>query len=94
MVRLFANITAGHIIVLGFIGLIFIFGQMTPALGYGVSIVSIFFYLFMGLLELIVAFVQAFVFTLLTALYIGMALEEHEEHNEHIEEHVEQTKIA
>jgi F-type H+-transporting ATPase subunit a len=80
MVRLFANITAGHIVVLGFIALIFIFGQMTPALGYGVSVVSIFFYLFMGLLELIVGFVQALVFTLLTALYIGMALEEHEEH--------------
>lgn len=80
MIRLFANITAGHIIVLGFIGLIFIFGEMSPALGYGVSIVSIIFYLFMGLLELIVAFVQAFVFTLLTALFVGMAMEEeHEE---------------
>lgn len=79
MIRLFANITAGHIIVLGFIGLIFIFGEMTPGLGYGVSVVSIIFYLFMGLLELIVAFVQAFVFTLLTALYIGMAMEEHHE---------------
>jgi F-type H+-transporting ATPase subunit a len=45
----------------------------------------------MGLLELIVAFVQAFVFTLLTALYIGMALEEHEEH---AAEHIEQNKIA
>jgi len=79
MVRLFANITAGHIVVLGFIALIFIFGQMAPALGYGVSVISIFFYLFMGLLELIVGFVQALVFTLLSALYIGMALEEHEE---------------
>ena len=82
MIRLFANITAGHIIVLGFISLIFIFGQMAPALGYGISVVSIFFYLFMGLLELIVAFVQAFIFTLLTALYIGMAIEDHEEHAE------------
>lgn len=80
MVRLFANITAGHIIVLGFICLIFIFGAMTPALGYGISIVSLFFYLFMGALELLVAFVQAFVFTLLTSLYIGMALESEEEH--------------
>lgn len=79
MIRLFANITAGHIIILGFLGLIFIFGEMTPALGYGVSVVSIIFYLFMGLLELIVAFVQAFVFTLLTALYVGLAIEEHHE---------------
>lgn len=73
MVRLFANITAGHIIVLGFISLIFIFGQMAPAIGYGVSVVSVFFYIFMGCLELLVAFIQAFVFTLLSAIYIGMA---------------------
>lgn len=73
MVRLFANITAGHIIILGFISLIFIFGQMAPALGYSVSVVSILFYIFMGCLELLVAFIQAFVFTLLSAIYIGMA---------------------
>ena len=79
MVRLFANITAGHIIVLGFISLIFIFGQMAPALGYGVSVVSIFLYLFMSCLELLVAFIQAFVFTLLSAIYIGMACGEEEE---------------
>lgn len=74
MVRLFANITAGHIIALGVIALIFIFGGMHPALGYGVSIVSLVFYVFMGLLEVIVAFIQAFVFTLLTALFTGMAM--------------------
>lgn len=83
MIRLFANITAGHIIVLGFIGLIFIFGAMAPALGFALAPVSLVFYLFMGLLELLVAFIQAFVFTLLTALYIGMAMEEeHEEAHE------------
>ncbi|MDY6326711.1 MAG: F0F1 ATP synthase subunit A [Bacteroidales bacterium] len=80
MVRLFANITAGHIVVLGFVSLIFIFGQMAPALGYAVSVVSVFFYIFMGILELLVAFIQAFVFTLLSSIYIGMAVggEEHE----------------
>lgn len=77
MVRLFANITAGHIIVLGFISLIFIFGNMSTALGYGVSILSVAFAVFMGLLELLVAFIQAYVFTLLSALYFGMATEEH-----------------
>ncbi len=77
MVRLFANITAGHIIVLGFISLIFIFGNMSTALGYGVSIFSVVFAVFMGLLELLVAFIQAYVFTLLSALYFGMATEEH-----------------
>jgi len=83
MVRLFANITAGHIIALGFISLIFIFGEMKPALGYGVSIVSVVFYVFMGLLELLVAFIQAYVFTLLSALYFGMAIEEHHHAEEH-----------
>lgn len=75
MVRLFANITAGHIIALGVISLIFIFGSLYgAALGYTVSIVSLVFYVFMGLLECIVAFIQAFVFTLLTALFTGMAM--------------------
>jgi len=76
MIRLFANIIAGHIIILGFLGLIFIFGAMAPLAGILVSPVSIFFYLFMGAIELLVAFIQAFIFTLLTALYIGMAIEE------------------
>lgn len=77
MVRLFANMTAGHIIVLGFISLIFIFGQISTGLGLGVSVVSIAFAIFMDMLELLVAFIQAYVFTLLSALYFGMATEEH-----------------
>jgi len=80
MIRLFANITAGHIIILGFLSLIFIFGEMNVALGWGVSIFSIAFSVFMSFLELLVAFLQAYVFTLLSALYFGMALEDsHEE---------------
>ena len=82
MIRLFANITAGHIIALGFISLIFILGQTNIVAGYGVSVASIAFYIFMGLLELLVAFIQAYVFTLLTSIYIGMAIEEHH-HEEH-----------
>ena len=77
MVRLFANITAGHIIVLGFFSLIFIFGQMSPGLGYGVSLLSLAFTIFMTMLELLVALIQAYVFTLLSAIYFGMATEEH-----------------
>ncbi len=80
MVRLFANITAGHIIVLGFVSLIFIFGQMSAALGLGVSVVSVAFMIFMNLLELLVAFIQAYVFTLLSALYFGLATIEPEHH--------------
>jgi len=79
MVRLFANITAGHIIALGFISLIFIFGQISTGAGYGFSVLSVLFYVFMGLLELLVAFIQAYVFTLLSALYFGMAMAEHHE---------------
>ncbi len=82
MLRLFANITAGHIIALGFYSLIFIFGEKSIYAGYGFSIVTILFTIFMGLLELLVAFIQAYVFTLLSALYIGMALEQHEEYVE------------
>lgn len=77
MIRLFANITAGHIIVLGFLSLIFLFGEIQPFLGYSVSIVSILFIMFMILLELLVAFIQAYVFTFLSALYFGMAVEDH-----------------
>ncbi len=77
MVRLFANISAGHIIALGFFSLIFIFGELAPAGGYGVSILSVAFTVFMTILELLVAFIQAYVFTLLSALYFGMAVEEH-----------------
>ncbi len=77
MVRLFANITAGHIIALGFFSLIFIFGGMHWAAGYGISILSVGFTIFMSILEVLVAFIQAYVFTLLSALYFGMATEEH-----------------
>ncbi len=76
MVRLFANISAGHIIILGFISLIFIFGEIAAGAGYGVAVVSVSFAIFMNILELLVAFIQAYVFTLLSALYFGMAVEE------------------
>jgi F-type H+-transporting ATPase subunit a len=77
MIRLFANITAGHMIVLAFVSLIFIFGELSVAIGYGTSILSLAFIIFMDVIELLVALIQAFVFTLLSALYFGMATEEH-----------------
>lgn len=70
MIRLFANITAGHIIVLSLISLIFIF--KTAYMGF----VSVPFVLFMDVLELLVAFIQAYVFTLLSALFIGLAVQD------------------
>ncbi|HEY1047561.1 MAG TPA: F0F1 ATP synthase subunit A [Bacteroidia bacterium] len=83
MLRLFANITAGHIIILGFFSLIFIFGEMNAAAGYGSAIFSVIFTLFMSVLELLVAFLQAYVFTLLASLYIGSATEEHHHAEDH-----------
>jgi len=83
MVRLFANITAGHIIMLGFFSLIFIFGEMNTGLGFGVSVFSVAFTVFMTFLELLVAFLQAYVFTLLSAIYFGTAIEEHHGHDDH-----------
>lgn len=80
MVRLFANMTAGHIIILGFISIIIIFGQISTALGLGVAIPTVAFMIFMDLLELLVAFIQAYVFTLLSALYFGLAIAEPEHH--------------
>jgi len=71
MVRLFANITAGHIIILSLVSMIFIFNTVW------VAPASIGFVLFMDCLELLVAFLQAYVFTLLSALFIGLAIEEH-----------------
>jgi F-type H+-transporting ATPase subunit a len=70
MIRLFANITAGHIIVLSLVCLIFIFKSLA------VAPVSILFVIFMDCLELLVAFLQAYVFTLLSTLFIGLAVKE------------------
>jgi len=70
MIRLFANITAGHIIVLSLICLIFIFRSVA------VAPASILFVIFMDCLELLVAFLQAYVFTLLSALFISMAVQD------------------
>ncbi len=78
MVRLFANMLAGHLIITVFISLIFIFSNlMGPAAGYGVSPVSIAFSVFIMLLDVLVSFIQAYVFTLLSAIYFGMATAEH-----------------
>lgn len=71
MIRLFANITAGHIVILSLVSLIFIFESVW------MSAVSVPFALFISVLELLVAFLQAYVFTMLSALFIGTAVAEH-----------------
>jgi F-type H+-transporting ATPase subunit a len=71
MIRLFANITAGHIVVISLVSLIFIFKQIW------IASVSIPMVLFIDVLEILVAFLQAYVFTLLSALFIGLSAKEH-----------------
>jgi len=87
MIRLFANMTAGHIIALAFFSLIFIFGETNTGAGLGTAVVSVAFTVFMGMLELLVAFLQAYVFTLLSAIYFGSALEEGHHADDHHPEH-------
>ena len=67
-IRLFANMTAGHIVIFSFLGLIFVFESIW------ISPVSVAFALFISLLELFIAFLQAYIFTMLTALFMGMSI--------------------
>lgn len=77
-IRLFANMVAGHMVLVNVIGLIFLFtAAYGTAVGWGVTIFSMGFGLFVYCLELLVAFIQAYVFTILSALFIGMAIVEH-----------------
>ncbi|WP_344974527.1 F0F1 ATP synthase subunit A [Compostibacter hankyongensis] len=75
MIRLFANMLAGHMIILSIISLIFIFGGLAAVAGWSFSFVSIAFTIFMYLVELLVGFIQAFIFTNLSALFIAQAFE-------------------
>lgn len=82
MIRLFANMISGHIIILSFICLIFIFGAMNTALGWGTSPFFMAFTVFIYLLEILVAFIQAFIFANLTAVFIGQAFEGGHDHKD------------
>ena len=73
MIRLFANILAGHILLLSVIGMIFITAKMGAVLNGSLSVVAVIFGVFMDCLELLVAFIQAYVFTMLSSVFIGMA---------------------
>jgi F-type H+-transporting ATPase subunit a len=87
MIRLFANMLAGHIIIICLISLIFIFGALNTWIGFGFAPVSLAFSVFIYLIEILVAFIQAFIFTNLTAVFIGQAMEG--SHNAHDEGHVD-----
>ncbi len=78
MIRLFANMLAGHMILLGFVSIIFVLGNVNHYFGFGIAPLSVLFLIFMSFLEILVAFIQAYVFTLFSALFFGMAVpEEH-----------------
>ncbi|MCB1148293.1 MAG: F0F1 ATP synthase subunit A, partial [Leptospiraceae bacterium] len=82
-IRLFANISAGHFMVLSLISLIFILGKSGESIGgaLGIMPITILFTLAILSLEVIVAIIQAYIFTLLTAVFIGMAHESHDDHH-------------
>ncbi len=82
MIRLFANIMAGHAVILSFVSIIFITVKLGPALNGTMTVLSVFFGIFMDCLELLVAFIQAYVFTMLSAVFIGLAHERGEDREE------------
>ncbi len=73
MIRLFANITAGHIMLLGVISVIFLTANMGAMLNGSLSVVAVLFGVFLDLLELLVAYIQAYVFTMLSSVFIGLS---------------------
>jgi F-type H+-transporting ATPase subunit a len=84
IIRLFANMVAGHIIIICLISLIFIFGQLNVYAGWGASPLAVGFTIFIYFIEVLVAFLQAFIFTMLTAVFIGQAFEgSHDDVNHH-----------
>jgi F-type H+-transporting ATPase subunit a len=86
IIRLFANMVAGHIIIICLISLIFIFSAMNKVIGIAASPVAIGFTIFIYFIEILVAFLQAYIFTMLTAVFIGQAREGSHEENHHEED--------
>ncbi len=80
MIRLFANMLAGHIMLLSVIAVIFLTKNMAPVMNGSLSVISVLFGVFLDVLEVFVACIQAYVFTMLSALFIGMAHQEPENH--------------
>ncbi len=78
MIRLFANIMAGHSVILCLVSIIFVTASMGIVLNTSMTCVSLLFCIFMNMLELLVAYIQAYVFTMLSAVFIGLAVAEPE----------------
>lgn len=73
MIRLFANIVAGHIMLLGVVAVVFLTAKLGAALNGGLSAIAVLFGVFLDVLELLVAFIQAYVFTMLSSVFIGFS---------------------
>ena len=73
MIRLFANILAGHMMLLGVVAVVFLTAEMGAGLNAGMSVIAVLFGVFMDILELLVAFLQAYVFTMLSSVFIGLS---------------------
>ena len=86
-VRLFANMAAGHLVILNLIGLIFLIGAINSTAGWLTAVPAVLLTAGVYILKVLVAFIQAYVFTLLSALFIGMATAEHEHDHDHAEDH-------
>ena len=80
-IRLFANMTGGHLVIVSLFGLIFLFQS------YAIGIVAAAFVVGINFLELFVAFLQAYVFTILTAIFMGLGIQAGEQHHAHAKEH-------
>lgn len=80
MVRLFANIMAGHAMILGLVAVIFVTAKLGPVINGSMTLIAMVFGVFMDCLELLVAFIQAYVFTMLSAVFIGLSRQEEQEH--------------
>lgn len=76
-IRLFANMLSGHMVLLSLLLIVFIIGQMSKAAGAGAAVPAMGLEIFMTFLELLVAFLQAYVFTLLTSIYAGLVIHSH-----------------
>jgi F-type H+-transporting ATPase subunit a len=82
MVRLFANILAGHMMILGVVAVVFLTAELGAAMNAGLTAIAVLFGVFMDVLELLVAFLQAYIFTMLSSVFIGLSRQHSEKENE------------
>ncbi|NJL32256.1 MAG: F0F1 ATP synthase subunit A [Phycisphaerales bacterium] len=87
-IRLFANMTGGHLVIAVFLSFVPVVIQALGPVGYGMAIAPLLGAFAINMLEILVGFIQAYIFTFLTCLFLGqLVVHEHEEHEEHHDEH-------